>query len=177
MKHLAGLICFFIFFIGQLEAQLVAKVNPAGLAFGLGSGSLEGFVSNRFSLQLDGYIIPSSERGGLDFSGGGVGVSGRFYATSSPRPTGLFASPFVAQQWVSFNDIRSIAHSYNITALGGQVGYQLTIKKIVTIEAAAGIWTGLNVPNIKQAFGVKEYYGEGASFWLNVGAGFVLWSK
>ena len=177
MKHFIILFLIFPFLATEASAQLVAKINPGGLLLGTGSASLEGFLSNRISAQLDGYLTPGATKSGIDFSGAGLGLSARFYATTSERPTGLFLSPFVAQHWVSFNDVRAIEHRYNFTALGGQVGYQLEFNRMLSVELGGGIWTGLNVPTFKQAFGVNEYYGEGLNFWLNIGVGIVLWSK
>jgi len=176
MKHffLVSLILL-VGFTGSGSAQVVVKVNPGGLILGAGSASLEWFANPRLSLQVDGHVMPGNTLNGLSFSGGGAGLSGRFYATASPRPTGLFASGVLAQHWISFRDIRSIEHQYTYTALGAHLGYQLTINNILTLEAGAGIWTGVNVPQIRQAFGVNEYYGEGANLWLNLGVGVLIW--
>jgi len=176
MKHLT-LFFAITFCCSTLSAQLVAKINPGGLLTATGSGSLEWFVSQRFSVQLDGYLTPGTTKGDTEFAGGGAGVSARCYLGAADRPTGLFVSPFVAQHWVAFEDIRSVAYNYNFTALGGQVGYQLTINNILTVELGCGAWAGLNVPTFKQAFGVGDYYGEGLKLWLNLGAGVAIWKK
>lgn len=162
---------------GISVAQVVVKVNPGGLALGAGSASVEWFASNRISAQLDVYWMPGTTRNSLTFSGTGVGVSGRYYATSSDRPTGLFISPMLAQHWISFDDLRSVPQQYSYTALGGHLGYQHTRMKILTIELGAGLWSGINVPTIKQSFGSSDYYGKGLNVWLNLGLGIVLWSK
>lgn len=177
MKHLTLFFAVTLCCCSPVSAQLVAKVNPGGLLSGTGSGSLEWFVSRHFSVQLDGYLTPGATKGDTEFSGGGAGVSARYYLSAADRPTGLFVAPFVAQHWVAFDDARSVAYNYNFTALGGQVGYQLTFKKIMTVELGCGAWTGLNVPTFRQAFGVSDYYGEGLNFWLNASLGIVLWSE
>lgn len=178
MKHLTALLLItFALLSGISVAQVVVKANPGGLALGAGSASVEWFASSRISAQLDGYWMPGTTRNSLTFSGAGVGVSGRYYATSSDRPTGLFISPMLAQHWIYFDDLRSVPYQYNFTSLGGQLGYQYTLKRIVTLEIGAGIWSGLNVPTIKQAFGSPDYYGKGLNVWLNAGLGIVLWSK
>lgn len=177
MKHVMLILALNLFLCGAATAQLVVKANPGGLITGVGSASVECFATRRISGQLDGYLIPVTEKKGLPFSGGGVGLSARYYATNNKRPTGLFVSPFVAQHWISFQDIRRIQHAYNYTALGGQIGYQHVFKGILVVDVGGGAWTGLNVPSIRQALGVSDYYGEGINWWVNIGVGLVLWSK
>ncbi len=163
--------------LGRADAQLTLKVNPGGLITGLGSAGIECFVGKRISGQLDGFFIRPTEKNGISFTGAGAGVSARYYVTSNQRPAGLFISPAVVEHWILFKDIRSVDHAYQYTALGGQIGYQAAHRKIITFEVAGGLWTGLNVPTITQAFGVKNYYGEGLNWWLNIGLGLIIWSK
>lgn len=177
MKHFILFFSTFFLLSKSVDAQLVLKANPGGLLLGPGSSSVEWFVSSRFSMQADGYFLPGSKRDNIKFYGAGAGVSGRLYASDAARPTGFFVSPFVAQYWIAFDDLRSVSHQYNFVALGGQVGYQKILKETVTIEAGIGLWTGLNVPFIDQAFGVANYFGEGANVWLNLGIGLVIWKR
>lgn len=176
MKHFTLVLLFSsVGFWGTATAQFVAKANPGGLLLGAGSASLELFLNQRFSAQLDGHFMPKNTLNGLPFSGAGVGLSGRFYATASTRPTGLFASATAARHWMTVRDLRTVEHQYAYTALGIHAGYQLTLINMITLEAGAGVWTGINIPQIRQAFGVNEYYGEGANFWLNLGVGVQIW--
>jgi hypothetical protein len=177
MKQSIFILLFLTHLLGRADAQLIAKVNPGGLITGLGSASIECFASKRISGQLDGFFIRPTENNGISFAGAGAGVSARYYVTSKERPAGFFISPAVAEHWISFKDIRSIDHNYQYTALGGQIGYQAAHRKIITFEVAGGLWTGLNVPTIVQAFGVKNYYGEGLNWWLSIGLGLIIWSK
>lgn len=166
-----------LFTSGVTHAQLLVKLNPAGFWAGPASGSAEIFLNNRISASLDGYWLPGKTVGNIGFYGGGAGVSGRFYATRLERPRGLFLSPFVAEQWIGYQDIRSIRHNYHFTALGGQAGFQWVWQKIISLEIGAGGWSGLNVPVEQRSYGVNIYYGEGFNWWVNVAVGVVLWTK
>lgn len=177
MKHFPLLIflCAYVGTISPARAQLVVKANPGGLALGMGAGSVEYFVAQNFSAQADVYLIPGVVRDDIDYSGWGAGLSGRIYALAQQRPSGLFLSPFVARHWVSFEDVRSVEHRYSFTALGGQLGYQWSPFHWLTVEGGGGVWTGLDVPTLKQTFGVTDYYGNGLNWYLNLGLGIVLW--
>lgn len=177
MKQIYSLVILFacIGTTTPARAQLVVKANPGGLALDMGTGSVEYFVARHFSAQADAYFIPGTERQGTDYSGWGAGLSGRVYALARQRPSGLFLSPFLARYWMSFKDIRSVEHRYSFTALGGQLGCQWSLNHWLTVEGGAGIWTGLDVPTLKQTFGVTDYYGNGLNWHLNLGLGIVIW--
>jgi hypothetical protein len=161
-------------FGSSAQAQLVAKLNPLGLALETGSASVEYFLGRHFSAQIDGYWVPSAQREGTEFSGGGVGLSLRYYIGTDRRPTGLFVSPMVASLGASFQDLRGLRYQYGYTALGGQLGYQRSFGGLLTIELGVGAWQGLGIEK-QQTFGVGEYFGEGTNLWLNLGLGLLIW--
>jgi Protein of unknown function (DUF3575) len=114
----------------SINAQSYIKINPVSLAFGYIGVDYEKVVSDKNSFQVGAGFI---SRGilGTSYTGFGVNGSYRFYISKDDAPKGLFVSPTVGANFVSFKYDGGLigvpsttSSSYTTIGIGGLVGYQ-----------------------------------------------------
>lgn len=160
---------FVLLFSGNISAQNVLKVNPAGLLLNTGSASFERFINDNWSAQADA-MLHQADVEGLQFSGFGFGLSLRYYLSERVRPGGLFVAPGIAFHLLSFEDIQRIDHDYSLPGLWLQVGHQWWIGSILTLELGAGGQYGF-LSEIPNSPSTDAYFGDGFFPFVNVGLG------
>ncbi|HMQ47997.1 MAG TPA: DUF3575 domain-containing protein [Saprospiraceae bacterium] len=170
MKTPFYIIWFFVLlFAGNLSAQNVLKVNPAGLLLNTGSASFERFINDNWSAQADA-MLHSAEVEGLQFSGFGVGLSLRYYLSERVRPGGLFVAPGAIFHFLSFEDIQRIDHDYSLPGLWLQLGHQWVLGGVLTLELGVGGQYGF-LSEIPNSPSTDAYFGDGFFPFGNIGLG------
>lgn len=155
----------------SLNGQNVLKVNPSGLLVGAGTLSFERFVNQKIALQADA-ILHYRKLDGLEFSGAGFGISGRYYMTERERPGGLFGSLGAAYNFVSFNDIQAELFSYSFLSYSLQIGHQWKFSRL-SFELGVGGQYGY-IRSLPDSPNTEQFYGDGFSPLLNLGVGVIF---
>lgn len=156
--------------ISATNGQNVLKINPVGFLLGAGNLSFERFVNDKISVQADA-ILHYRSLDGLDFSGAGFGVQGRYYITERERPA-VFSGPWELLRIISFNDVQDNFFSYSFPSYHLQIGHQWKFSKL-SFELGVGGQYGY-IRSLPDSPETSNFYGDGFYPMVNAGIGYIF---